>query len=248
MSQAELKQFMDMVSGWGPSIATLVTSVASVEQKVDGVSQQLGLMENRVNALEQASNTNVTNLNAINNEVNVLRGQVNKLQQQAIANEFLLHGLPPSVTGQDVPAVLAAFGTFVGQQLNPEDFCEPPRFFTNKNRTSGTIIGTFTSHALKMATMKAFKAKRPVPVEDVVNLPELSSLRGKLVTMRNSLTPAYRHILSEAHRIKADLFDYAWDTPDGRILLRKDGNTQPIEICSVQQLYLVIDTARNNLM
>lgn len=247
MSDAEMKKFMETVSAWGPVIAEipkLVASNTSIEQKVDGLSQQLGRMENRVNALEQTTNANTTSVNSLNSDVNALRGQVNKLQQLSIANDFLLNGLPPSVTSQDVPAVLAAFGNFVGLQLRPDDFREPPRFFTNKNRTSGTIIGTFNSHARKLAVLKAFKAKRPVPVEDVVNIPELSTYRGKLVTMRNSLTPAYRHILSEAHRIKGDLFDYVWDTADGRILLRKEGSS-PVEINSVQQLYMVVDNARN---
>lgn len=246
-----MKKFMETVSAWGPSIASiasLVASNASIEQKVDGLSQQLGRMENRVNALEQTTSTNSRNVMDLSNNVNALQGQVNKLQQQAIANEFLLLGLPPSVTSQDVPSTLTAFGTFVGQALKPEDFCQPPRVFTNRNRTSATIIGMFKSNELKVAAMKAFKAKRPVPVEDIVNLPELSTLRGKLVTMRNSLTPAYRQILSEAHRIKEGVFDYAWDSIDGRILLRKDNTARPIEICSVQQLHQVVDDARNNLM
>lgn len=244
MSQLEIKNIMDKLNEMIPSIA----KIDSIDRKVDGLSQQLATIDNRVSALEQRTHTNSTNTMALSSNVNSLQCQVNKLQQQAIANEFLLHGLPPSVTAQDVPAVLAAFGSFVGQQLQPEDFCQPPRVFTNKNRTSAIIIGTFKSNELKLSTMKAFKTKRPVPVEDVVNLPALSTLRGKLVTMRNSLTPAYRHILTEAHRVKEGFFDYAWDSIDGRILLRKDGNSRPIEICSVQQLNLVIDDARNNRM
>lgn len=244
MPLVDNKNIMDKLNEMMPSIV----KIDSIDLKVDGLAQQLAAMENRVTVLETSTNNNTATVNVLNNHVHSLQGQVNKLQQQVIANEVLLHGLPPSVTVQDVPAVLAAFGLFVGHPLTPEDFCHPPRVFTNKNRTSATIIGTFKSNELKVATMKAFKAKRPVPVEDVVNLPALSTLRGKLVTIRNSLTPAYRHILTEAHRIKEGVFDYAWDSMDGRILLRKDGNSRPIEICSIAELHLAIDKERNNRM
>lgn len=201
MSQAELNQIFDMVTRFGDALAA---STTSLERTVDKFAQQLGSMVNHENILKQAPNNDAMNVLADNHDVNVLEVKVNEAQQEAVESDFFLDGLPPNIDSQDVPLVLAAFGTFIDQQLKSEDLCEPPRFFTNKERTSGAIIGTFKSLAQKSAIERAFESKQPIPVEDVVELPELSTLRGTLVIMRNSLTPEYQLILSEAHRIRED--------------------------------------------
>lgn len=243
----ELKDFMSRVSAWGPSIANIDVinaRMASIETKIDGITTQIAGIETRLLTVERSGDTAQRNIEQLGAECVSLKARVNKLEQMSIANEFLLHGLPPSVTSQDVETVLANFGNQIEVEIKPEDFDAKPRIFTNRTRTSSSIIGTFKSPALKSAVSKAFKAKRPIVVEDLVELPALSTLRGKQVVLRNSLTAANREILREAIRLKGEQFKFAWDV-DGRIHLRKDEHSRAIEITSVEHLRCVIAAARN---
>lgn len=247
MSNDDLKQFMEMVTGWGPSIRkidSIDARITSIESKVDAVSTQMAQMETRITGLEQASGNTSEGVKVLRDELYALKAEVNKLEQHKLENEFLLHGLPPSVTSQDILTVLDSLGTKVDTPITVEDFREPPRIFTNRNRSSSTIIGTFISHEKKNKVMKGFKAKRPIFCEDLVDLPATSTYRGKMVTIRNSLTSTNRRILSEALRLKGDLFRFAWEVY-GRVLLRRDENSRTIEISSVDQLHNVIEDARN---
>lgn len=243
----QLKEFMKTVTAWGPSIEkinTIDSRMSSIEVKVDAVTAQLSALEGRIAAVERSNVNSAHDVNALRQDVNVLKSQLNKVQQQSIANEFLIHGLPPSVANQDLPGVFENLCAFIGVQLSADDFEGSPRIFTNRSRTASTVIGSFKSHSLKTSFSKAFKAKRPIPCEDIVDLPPTSTFRGKQIVLRNSLTPANRQILNEANRLKGDLFRFAWDV-DGRIHLRKDENAKPIEITSMDQLNKVIADARN---
>lgn len=241
MATSQLDQILEKLNAWTP----VIEKINTIDARTSAMEQFQQQIEGRVGNLEQLVTNHRSQCNVLSGDVHSLKVKVNKLEQKALENDFLMHGLPPSVTAQDVPVVLTAFGAFVGVQLNPGDFREPPRIFLNKNRTSGTIIGSFNSNAHKITTLKAFKAKRPVPVEDIVNLPATSTLRGKPITFRNSLTQTNRNILSEANRLKGNLFEWAWDTPDGRILMRKDADSRPVEVLSTEHLNQVIENAGN---
>lgn len=239
MAPSQLDQILDTLNAWAPNIE----KINAIDARTSAMEQFQQQIESRVTNLEQFATNQLTNHNVLSSDIHSLKVKVNKLEQKALENDFLVHGIPPSVTSQDVSAFLTSFGRFIGIQIKPDDFREPPRLFLNKNRTNATIIGSFVSNSKKMATLKAFKAKRPVPVEDVVNLPETSTLRGKPITFRNSLTATNRNVLSEANRLKGSLFEWAWDTADGRILMKKDVNSRPVEILSIEHLKQVIENA-----
>ena len=88
------------------------------------------------------------------------------------------------------------------------------------------------------------KKETPVPIEDIVQLlPEFSSLKGKEIVFKNRLTQINQAILAEAIKMKMGLYKYAWDV-EGRIHLKKDDTSKPVEITSLDHLRYILGQAK----
>lgn len=245
MDAAKFEEFMTTVQAWGPSIAKINgidLSLSNIERKIDQINVKIEEMNVRISSLEAFKGTATTDVLMLREECDVMKAEINKLQQQALSNDLIINGLPPSVTNNDIASVLENLGHKIDCPISINDFVGKPRAFHTRDKTSTSIIGTFATHTKKANVLSSFKAKRPIPVEDIVDLPASSTLRGKQVQLRNNLTLTNRTILAEAFRIKGTKFTYAWDI-DGRIHLRKDNNERPIEIRSLEHLHDVVSKA-----
>lgn len=241
---------LDCLPAMEEKLSTIESETTAIKQEVSEVRNQINNLSaaldaavSRIASLESSTSTTDQNIETLKTDLDKMRCEMERLQQQALANDFVIHGLPP-ITSNLVPSALENLGRQLDVSLSVNDFSRQPFAIMNRAKTSSSIIGTFSSNATKQKVFKAFRERKPVVVEDVVQVDDNSTLRGKEIRIRNSLTPANRHILAEGNRLKGNLFAYCWDI-NGTVHLKKDENSQRIAIRSISHLNEVINNARN---
>lgn len=233
-------------------LTTIESEVTAIKVDVTEIREQLGKLRadlesavQRITALEHSNTRTNTTMEALQNEVSTMKSEMNQLQQQALANDFTIHGLPPSFTTAQTQSLITKLAQHIGVSLAPQEFARAPFAVTNKTKTLSTVIGTFSNNTTKLNVFRACKVKRPIVLEDVIDLDVSSPYRGKELRIRNSLTTVNRTILAEALRTKGDLFKFAWDV-NGRIFLKRDESSRGVEVKSLGDLQRIIAAARTS--
>lgn len=244
-------------AGVSSKFDSISNSLASIESEVSAIKVDVSLVREQIKRLGdelEAAVSRITALEAqqagfsaaaieLKSELDGLKAEMNGLKQTALANDFVIHGLPPTTAPNQALSIVTKLGDFVGIQLTERDFSRLPFAVTNKTKTLTSIIGTFNNHQTKLNVFKACRTKRPIPTEYVIDLEPRSPFNGKEVRIRNSLTALNRTILAEALRTKGDLFKFAWDV-NGRIFLKKNETARGIEVSSLGALRRIIADAR----
>lgn len=226
-------------------VSAIKIEVSTVREQMTRLSNDLAAAVSRIQALENNAQHSNTVATAVQTQVNEMKTEMNGLQQLMLANDFVIHGLPPSSDANQAMNAVTKLGNFVGVSLTAQDFSRQPFAIVNKSKTLITVIGSFKNHQMKRNLFEACKQRRPIPVEDIVDVGASSPLRGKEVRIKNSLTPWNREILAEALRTKGDYFKFAFDI-DGRPFLRKAEGSPRIELKSLDDLRRIIAAARNS--
>lgn len=203
-----------------------------MEAAMANFSQSLQLMKQEISNVDKRHSTEIGSLRAD------LNAEVNALKQENLNLDFVLYGLPQEISNENAVEIVKKFTEAIGEPIANDDIS---KCYVRKNtaRNEAQIIGSFTSTRAKDRTMRNFIAKRPVAVEDIMNIPERSQWRGKPVTIRNQLTALNRKLLGEALRRNNGRFKFIWESR-GRILLRKAENDRPTCVQSMEQLDSVL--------
>lgn len=226
-------------------VTVIKTEVSAVREQITRLSNDLAAAVNRIEALERNAQQSNAVAAAVQSQVSEMKAELNRLQQLALANDFFIHGLPPSTDANRAMNAVTKLGNFVGVNLDAQDFSRQPFAIVNKAKTLMTVIGSFSNHQKKRNLFEACKQHRPIPVEDIVDVAAASPFRGKEVRIKNSLTPFNREILTKALRTNGEHYKFAFDI-DGRIFLRKEEGAGRIELKSLEDLRRVIAAARNS--
>lgn len=190
-------------------VSAIKTEVSAVREQMSRLSSDLAAAVSRIEVLEANAHQSGTTVTALHSQVADMRIEMNRLQQLALADDFVIHGLPPSTDANRAMNAVTKIGEFVGVNLTAQDFSRQPFAIVNRTRTLMTVIGSFANHQKKRSLFEACKLRRPIPVEDIVDVEATSPFRGKEVRVKNSLTPMNREILAEALRTKGDYFKFA---------------------------------------
>lgn len=177
-------------------------------------------------------------------ENDVLNGELNELRQKEFKQTFLIFGIPYAKTGDNMTAVVKKIGLLLGVQLTEHDFSRRPYIVGHRNEKTGHIIGTFYSTQKRDEFSMKFKEKKraaPLLLENIViDLAPNHPLRGKPINLRWELTDYTKKLLAEAKKHTAN-FKYIWES-DGRVLMKRDESSKPLNINNFAKLEQVLTT------
>ena len=229
---------MRKLNGLDSRFDNIETKIDDVKGLFNSLSERTTLIYNRLSSLES---TSYNAFSSITHECTFMSAEINNLKQVAIQNDFIMYGLPPHVKTEDLRGIFDSIGAILGENL----MVNKSFAINSKKKRETVVFGTFKdSHHKKK--IFALKKEVPVTIEDIINLPpEMSSFMGKEIIFKNRLTQLNQAILTEATKTKGQLFKYAWDI-EGRIHLKKDENSEPIAITSLEHLRNIVEEAKKN--
>lgn len=211
------------------------------------ISSDLKEVKTHVEKLDTAVVKAQADIATLQNDNLILQSEVAQMEQSALKKSINFFGLPP-LKQEDAFAVVATFGLKIGVQMRRDDF-KDIYVANHRNKTSSHIAGTVyderksSSLFLKIRELK--RANKPVLVEDIVKLPENSTLRGTEVKVKTRLTQYTRKLLALTRLHAAQHFQFIWEA-DGRILIKKDKDSKLIEIKNEQQLNNILGLHNTN--
>lgn len=178
----------------------------------------------------------------LQHENETLSGDLNFLRQKEFKQTFALLGFPKGTNGEDMFVAIKKIGGMIGVQIEGTDFSRRPHLVTHRNNRTAHIAGTFYSAQKRDEFHFKFREKKrtsPIVLEDIViSLDPDHQLRAKPLTLRWELTDYTKKLLVEAKKYAAN-FKYIWET-DGRVLLKRDDASKPINIHTFAQLQLAV--------
>lgn len=217
------------------SLAALTQKVENIDGKVDKMSNDLSEMNSRLQKLESAQKETETDIKWMSSETSRLSAELNAVQQCSLSNSFAVYGLPPDLDPATAFQTTVNVAAHLGVNLDKNDL----RYVALKKNTArknSFVLGSFYDERVKVDLLQRFKNSRPLLVEEVFkNLPANSPLRGKEIFIRNQLTKYNRSLRFEAHRLNNGHYKFIWES-NGRIMLKKDENSQVIVLSSLDQL------------
>lgn len=236
------KQVAKAMGSIEKKLDALIAAVDRVEErqsetnlKIDNISAELTRLKERTESLETSNKTSSNNIIWLRGETLRIDQSLNTVQQALLSHHFAVYGLPFDVDANEAMPIMIRLAKKLGTNITKDDL----RFAVLRKgsaKKSSFILGAFYDERLKLDVMTRFKDTRPIAVEDVVlNLPANHNLRGKEIFIRNQLTPFNRQLRAELHRVNNGRVKFIWEN-NGRILIKKDAESQVIVISSMEQI------------
>jgi hypothetical protein len=209
-----------------------------ISSKLETVFTEITTIKDRTHKLESSTNIINQELIDLRNNSSDLINKVNHIEQQNLANSFIITGLPVNTESRDLTAFFQKFGENIGEKIEENDL---QSCFISKNRynNSSQINGKFYDIRKKEKVFQLFKQKKPIVIEDVCSVPDDSPLRGKEILLKNQLTSYKKKLLYET-RMLATNYKFIWEN-NGRILIKMNENSPVKEITSYQHLQEILN-------
>lgn len=219
----------------------LIRKHEQTDSKIDQLTSDLATIKEKIAKLENAQEQGEVDFGLIKQDVSEISNELRVVQQSALANNFVIHGLPsdlPGVKAFDAMSQLAQ-GLGVDVQENDLKFISIRK---NQARNTSSLTGMFHDGRQRQQLFDRAKEKRPVTVESIFpNIAQNSTLRGKEISFRSQLSASTRALLSKAHELNNNRFKYIWES-NGRIMMRRIDGERAIEIRSDDHLMEILDT------
>lgn len=234
-----LQAFKDTSARTNAKLDDLMNKHESTDLKIDQLTTDLATIKNKIATLESAQAQNEMDFDLTKRDINILSADLAAVQQAALENNFVIQGLPDDLQEPKAFDVM----TKIAQKLELDIQEADLKFLSlRKNRRTKTsfLTGKFYDGRQRNQLFKTAKERKPITVESI--FPEISPtshLRGKEINVRSQLTQTNRVLLAEAHKRNNNSFKFIWES-DGRILMRKDHGTRPIEVRSTSQLIEIL--------
>jgi hypothetical protein len=220
-------------------IDDLATSMKRLEERMDVNEKQMADLKESLSGTNKRFKTLRKSTSKIHNELEALKRENNQLAQQSLRNEFAIFGLPtfePSESDSVVKSLAKVSN--VNFSLRDLKSFRPVPLKSNKQQC--VIRGEFYNEQLKVNFMSGFRAKAPITVEDIFDLAQDDTRRGKQVFVSHQLTRSNQLIKSEARRQKAKgKLAQVWEDR-GKVLVRLEDSSPSTHILSMQQLMEMI--------
>lgn len=204
-----------------------------LKQSQEELKQSFLGVETRVASLERE----VTELRAKEVNVEQLCEKIRILEKKSIINDqaknndtLMLRNLPKEVCDDKalLKNVLEKFFDTLNINLTASPY--KANAFPVSNNRYATVELKLSSETLKMDAIQNFKKIKgdvsnngQLLVEKFVQLPTDSQLNGKILMISNKLTPHYLELVKHARTYVNTHFEFVYETPDGRILVFRDG-------------------------
>lgn len=230
----------------------ILSNFAAMNEKQEITNNRLESLENRMSNQElnhAATEKKVVRLEKIvsklSAQIDKLNGENNQLMQNSLSRDFVIFGLPSFQKG-DTEKVIDSLSQKSGVNFSKTDLNKFYATTMRKDKKKCIVHGQFYNEKLKSDFITAYQTKKPIYVEDIVNLKSDDTLRGTEIFIRSQLTSTYREISTEARRQRINgKLKYVWEK-DGRVLIRKQENSQIIQLQSMQQLMEIINNSQSS--
>lgn len=225
-------------------IKLLVEQNERIIKTTSETNSSQSIMQKDIATIKANQMTTTAQVNEMSKEISTLQLQVsslsaanNTLQQNCLARDIIIFGLP-SLKRNEMGQLISSLSTATNTSINMSDFVHIYPL-QQKNKDNCTIHAKFYNEQRKNVFIENFKQKKPLLVEDIVQLQPNDTRRGTEIKVRSKLTATNRSILNEARNHK-DKIKFAWEK-DGRILIRQSDNSRIIEIFSLNQLMEILN-------
>jgi hypothetical protein len=245
-SKVEKKTIMqEQMTLMQEQLTTLLAQMQTVVSNTTVTNEQLTKLSGEVDAVKTVQTATTKKVAKLNKEITALKNNVasletenNMLHQKSLSREIVIFGFY-SLKKETMGTLVDSLGEALELQLNLNDFVHiyPVQ---HKDKARCTIYGELYSQQKKDMLIKKCRAKKPLVIEDVMNLNPNDPRRGTEIAIRSKLTTRNRLILNEARKHK-DNFKFAWEN-EGRILIRQDEKSPIMEIHSMDQLMQLLTT------
>lgn len=226
-SVGKLGKIEEIVETTSANLSTVMDDITVIKSDISGIGQKLEKAQQDITSLQ--------------NDYDTLSAEVNQINQANLITSFTVFGLP-IIKQEEAFDVMKKLVTKVGGSVKKEEF---KKLFVVYHRDKATshLVGRFYDERKRYDIFNKFrnslKAKKPVLVEDIcANLAPDSTLRGKEARLRTQLTNYNKQLYDNARKFATD-FDFKWES-DGRILLRKNPESKPIEVRTHRQLVNIV--------
>lgn len=238
---AHIMEILAKLNSWEQKIEK-IDKLDSIEQQLGSLHNNIEQLNDRMALIEHSQSTHTNEVAKIRTDLEQAKNEINLLKQEHLSEDFVIYGLPPDVKTEDSAMIIKNFCGAIETAIEDTDV---KKSFTRliKNKSESIIVGSFSRTEVKQKVMKAFREKKPVPNEDVLDLPLTSPWRGKPITIRNQLTSHNRLLLTEAKKLNEGVFKYIWES-NGKIMVRKDDGIRPFTVFSLAQFSEKLSEAR----
>lgn len=169
--------------------------------------------------------------------------KIDFLEQEVYNNYCSILGLP-EMKSADAPGVLEKLCRLCEYSINIKN--DLKEIYARKDKNGGQIVLRFHDIRNKSNFMAAFKTKKPILVEQIIDLAPDSQYRAKDIYLRERLTTNNALLRKECKNFLETHFLYVWDS-QGRILVKIDEDSKPIRIRSSEHLKSVVQSIKPKL-
>lgn len=226
---------MDLMTN---SLQNLDGRVQSVEDKMSAIVVKQAVSDKKIKSISKSSMK-------INDELEALRRENNRLSQDALRNEFIIFGLPMFEKSKSAP-IIQALSTAAGVNISLNDLVNFHPVAMRSDKQQCIVRGEFTNARIKDDFLKGWRSNKPITVEDIVELADNDTRRGKPVFISHQLSAINRKIKTEARLQKAKgKITEVWEDR-GRVLVRTEDNSPAIHVLSINHLMETITPYHRN--
>ncbi|CRL03078.1 CLUMA_CG016220, isoform A [Clunio marinus] len=216
-------------------VSDMAGSINDIRSSVTSISNDVRGLANRVATIESTQEKVTDDLSNVRADVTRNESEINSIQQALLANDFVIYGLPPEVNNSHIKEILTNIGTQLNEEIS-SSMLKSCFARHNKNKTSTLIVGSFLESGRKERILRRLKERRnPINCDDILTLAGASKWRGKQISIKNQLTKYSQNLLSLARERNQGRFEFIWES-EGRILMKKNNTSKPIQITSIDQL------------
>lgn len=222
------RELMKFMEGMKKSLEGKITSL---ESRFEVFVKESKIIKKDVEAISK-------NQHNLNNQFINLKREITVLQQKSFSNDVILTGVPDS-TGENLFETIKLIISKFGVSLKETDV---KNFYRFKNKSGfSPILIEFYRKEIKDYLFKEQKSKGPVSLKDLQ--PSAAALDKRRIYLKDRLTAENLRLFKLAKEFKdKNNYKFLWMCKSEYLLIQKDKNDKPIQICCEGDLQLIVET------
>lgn len=210
----------------------LESKITNLENRFDGFTKESKIIKKEVEAISK-------NQNNLNNQFTNLKREVTVLQQKSFSNDVILTGVP-DFEGEKLFETVQLIFSKLGLKIKQTDVKNLYRF-KNRSGFSPILVELYRKEIKDFLFMEQ-KSKGPVSLQDI-RPSSSAALDKKRIYLKDRLTPENLKLFKQAKEFKdKHNYKFLWMCKSEYLLIQKDKNDKPHQICCENDLKLIVDT------
>lgn len=208
-------------------------SIHFCSEKLDDYAEKMDLLFSKTKLLEDKVNELDLKFTYLQKELNVLKINKNKSEQELLANNITISGIPYT-KNENIDEIIKVTADIIKVNLHKNDIVSNYRI-KKVDKSDGKIIVKFNSKTIKESFLNGVKSlassKHPLKSNQIHN-----SFPDKIVYVNHELSPMFRKIFWLTKQLSKEYnWKYVWANSNGVYLRKTDGDV-PIKIQSIKDI------------